>query len=56
MSVSSKSMRVSQLVVLVAGLAVAVVRAQGDARRVDCLPDLGPEQDRASNEVPHEGS
>ena len=50
------TMRVPQLVVLVAGLAVAVVRAQGDARRVDCLPDLGPEQDRASNEAPHEGS
>ena len=54
MSVSS--MKVPQLVVLVTGLAVAVVRAQGDARRVDCLPDLGPEQDRASNEAPHEGS
>ena len=49
-------MKVPQLVVLVASLAVAVVRAQGDARRVDCLPDLGPEQDRASNEGPHEGS
>ena len=38
--------------VLVAGLAVTVVRTQGDASRVDCLPDLGPEQDRASNEGP----
>ena len=40
-------MKVPQLVVLVAGLAVAAVRAQGDARRVDCLPDLGPEQEEA---------
>ena len=43
---------VTPQLVLVAGLAVTVVRTQGDARRVDCLPDLGPEQDRASNEGP----
>ena len=43
---------VTPQLVLVAGLAVTVVRAQGDASRVDCLPDLGPEQDRASNEGP----
>ena len=43
---------VTPQLVLVAGLAVTVVRTQGDASRVDCLPDLGPEQDRASNEGP----
>ena len=42
--------------VLVAGLAVTVVRTQGDASRVDCLPDLGPEQDRPSKGGSHEGS